>query len=225
MSNRIGVFGGTHFVGRHIVRSLLDSKYTVILMNRCESNMHLYPHLDMICIDRSNPSSRNISNDNLEFDCIIDTTCYPNHLTNTLIPNRIKTNYYVYISSASVYEWEHRQKFLKLNPHEVLPQQDYVSKKYICEGLIKKFFDPKDYLIIRPGYICGEYDYLNRFDYSKWPNVYWKDGGEELKDYDDVQQLSKWIVDDLISHRESGIVDTVGGEKYKNQLESYGWKI
>lgn len=231
---RVGIFGGTHFVGRHIVRSLLNYRYAdITLMNRCNSNMHLYPHLNRICLDRS---KRTDSHGAPKFDCIIDTTSIPFHLINTIMNEGITTDHYIYISTASVYEWNERKKFLESNtingsdkksnlPIAIDDYHDYVHRKYSCEKLIKSTFEEDKYLIIRPGYVCGKHDNTNRFDYSRWPDVYWKGTDFKLQHYDDVYDLSDWISEDLIPSKITGILDTECSKKIKIDMEAKGWKI
>jgi nucleoside-diphosphate-sugar epimerase len=204
----VGVFGGTHYVGRHIVRSLLDYKHKVTLMNRCKSNMHLYPHMGRFCIDRDKP----IELGNIYYDCIIDLTSSPLHIINSLMSD-IKYEHYIYISSCSVYEYP------RLSEISQQHYADYVEKKHLCEGMIQKLIPANNYLIIRPGYVCGEYDNTNRFDYSRWPDVYWAGTDNKLEKYDDVYEFSDWISTDLVPNKVTGIIDTELSKEIKESLK------
>lgn len=42
---KVLVIGGTSFVGRHIVETLLKKQHEVVLFNRGKSNPHLFPQL------------------------------------------------------------------------------------------------------------------------------------------------------------------------------------
>tara|TARA_Y100000593_G_C4306942_1_gene336236 strand:- start:994 stop:1620 length:627 start_codon:yes stop_codon:yes gene_type:complete len=203
----IGVLGGTHFLGRHIVKNLISNLYNITLINNCKSNLHLYPHLNRMCADRYNREEMNLL-DARHFDCVIDTSWEPSMIWNTIHSNKINTDYYVYLSSCSIYDWPLED--------DGSPYYEYVQKKIQCEQLILNKYGEKNSLIIRPGYICGEHDNTNRFDYSEWPVVRWKEPPhQKLLKYDDVEILSKWIVNELINNKKVGYIDSTGGAFYR----------
>ena len=72
--------------------------------------------------------------------------------------------------------------------------REYSEKKYICERIVENNYKDKSFLIIRPYYLCGPYDNTNRFDYSEWPKMKWKNNGHKLE-YDNVIKISKKIVE------------------------------
>ena len=76
--------------------------------------------------------------------------------------------YYIFISSTA----------------SILGSDRYAKDKKAAEDEIIRRYD--NYLIMRPYYLCGKYDYTDRFDYSQWPRVFWKDTDIELS-YDDVK--------------------------------------
>ena len=167
------VLGGTYFVGRHIVEKLITYHY-VTLFNR-GTNSNLFPNILKIIGDRNNKNDIN-KLQNKKFDCVIDVSGYNVNQVSPLI-DVIKDNipYYIYISSTAA----------------INPTDDYAKGKKECEDVIIKKYD--NYLILRPYYLCGNYDYTNRFDYSKWPDVYFENSDMKII-YDDVSDFSDMVV-------------------------------
>ena len=206
MNRRILVIGGTNFFGRHIVETLLENDYNVVLLNRCKSNTILFPELERICADRSNENLKELVNKsfpygNNTFHCIIDVNGYDsNVLENTMEALYNKTKYYVFISSTAVNHIDVIEPMMK----------NYALQKKRCEDIIINHFcnDCKQgnrHLIVRPFYLCGDYDDTKRFDYSEWPKVKWSNGDEV--DYDNVKSISKKIIN-LIESNYYGIFDS-----------------
>ena len=74
------------------------------------------------------------------------------------------------------------------------PFEDYVNGKIECEQEIRERV--KNYIIFRPPYLCGKYDDTDRFDYSKWPDVYRMDT-IDVVDYMDVSYFSYKVVNEI----------------------------
>ena len=122
----------------------------------------------------------------MEFDCVIDISGYKSYQISTLIDViRNTIPYYVFISSTA----------------SILGSDQYARDKKESEEEIMKRYNK--YLIMRPYYLCGDYDYTDRFDYSEWPVVYWE-GTKNKVDYDDVSLFSKKVID-LMEDNKTGI--------------------
>ena len=136
---------------------------------------------DVVLFNRSTFGDRNT--DDIQklkgkmFDCVIDISGYTRKQISSLIDVIHNTiPYYIFISSTAA---------------ELGSDQYAIDKKESEEEIMKRY---DKYLIMRPYYLCGEFDYTDRFDYSKWPEVYWKGTNDKLS-YDDVFLLSKKVVD------------------------------
>ena len=180
---KILVLGGTYFLGIHLVNRLIERKHDITLFNR-GSRVNVFPNLKLIKGDRNSDDINQLRNKN--FDCVIDISGYTiHHVLNMIdiVENTIP--YYIFISSTATF----------------LDNDQYSKDKIACEDEIKRRY--KNYLILRPHYICGKYDYFERFDYSKWPKVYWKNSTNEV-DYDDVNRFTEKLVD-LMESNKAGI--------------------
>lgn len=152
---------------------------------------------NVVLFNRSTFGDRNTSDiqklKSKKFDCIIDVCGYTKEqIFNLVDVVRDNIPYYIFISSTAA----------------VLGDDEYSKNKKQCEDEIINRYDK--YLIMRPYYLCGEYDYTDRFDYSKWPTVYWKDTLSEV-DYDDVKLFSKKLVD-LMENEKIGIYTRINNE-------------
>ena len=140
-----------------------------------------YRNHNVTLFNRSTFGVRNANDINklkgMEFDCVIDISGYTQYQISTLIDViRNTIPYYIFISSTA----------------SILGSDEYAIDKKESEEEIMKRYDK--YLIMRPYYLCGDYDYTDRFDYSEWPVVYWK-GTRNKVDYDDVSLFSKKVID------------------------------
>ena len=106
MKKRILILGGTNFIGRNIVESLLETnKYEIILFNRGITNPELFPDLKKIKGDRYSNDINFLKNNSWDF--VIDVSCfYPENLEELLEILGNKVLKYIYISTCSVYELE-----------------------------------------------------------------------------------------------------------------------
>ena len=168
------ILGGTEFVGRHITNHAIQKGHNVSLLNRC-NNTDIFPQLKRHCVDRNDTLDIK-----LDIDCIIDISGYYRYQVKNILDN-ISTRYYIFISSVAV-DWDDDMMY------------DYKHGKIGCEiEIINKV---KKSLIFRPTYICGKYDNTNRFDYSKWPDVYWI-GTNDKVNYVNVSQFSYNVIDNM----------------------------
>jgi len=176
------VMGGTYFVGRHIVTQLLDLNHNITLFNR-NTKGEIFNNVKIVEGDRNTQQLDKL--DNQVYDCIIDVSCYNIQQIKTILLKNI-TNYYVFVSSNAV-----------LNPVD-----NYSKDKLECEQFLLK--QNIESLVVRPFYLCGPYDYTNRYDYSNWPFV--MDNKNNHIDYDNVITFAKQLCK-CIEQKQQGVLD------------------
>ncbi len=176
------VFGGTRFVGRHLVEAALDKGHHVTLFNRGQTNPGLYPQVEEIHGDRDGELS---SLDGKHWDAVFDINGYiPRIVRQSAEKLRDLVGRYVFVSSVSVYADIANQASEADAPLHVLPDptvetvtgETYGGLKVLCEQAVTDIYRERG-LIVRPGFIVGRYDYALRL-----PSLVarFKRGGERL---------------------------------------------
>lgn len=205
---KVLVFGGTGFLGIHLVESLVNKGHDVVLFNRGISKNH-FPYLRTIQGDRL------VSHDALRgeiFDAVIDSNGRnPRAVLDAKKILRRQVGHYSFISSISAYDAlqgnatndivlneESKLAPLSIDQYEDQSIATYGGRKAECERLILEECQG-DALIIRPGLIVGPGDTTDRFTY--WPLRYDEGGdilapgtGEDNVQIIDVRDLSEWMV-------------------------------
>lgn len=166
---KILVFGGTRFVGRHIVEALFAGGHAVTLFNRGKTNPKLFPAAEKLIGDRDGGL------DVLEgshWDAAIDVNGYIPRLvedSSRSLANMVER--YIFISTISVYA-----NFFPLQAEdapldsiedpntEEITADTYGPLKATCEQVAEASM-PNRVLILRPGHVAGPHDYTDRFTY------------------------------------------------------------
>ncbi|TAK12296.1 MAG: NAD-dependent epimerase/dehydratase family protein [Anaerolineae bacterium] len=163
------ILGGTQFVGRHITEAALQRGHTVTLFNRGKTNADLFPDVEKIHGDRSNPNDLKPLAGRA-WDAVIDVNGYlPRQVRQMLAALDGRGGHYVYISSISVYA-DFSQPMDEDSPlaeladpaTEEITNETYGALKAACERAL-----PEGAAIVRPSYIVGPHDHTDRFTY--WP--------------------------------------------------------
>lgn len=176
MKTKILILGGSHFIGRRLVESLISlDQFDIGLFNRGKTNGDLFPNLQHIIGDRNDEIQNGVKNGNWEI--IIDLSCYfPDHLQKTLknLPKNLK--HYIFLSTCSVYNNNKVTRLLRDESSAVLDcnQEDYFStdpksygaRKAECERILVNSEIANS--IFRPALVYGKYDSTDRFYY--WPH-------------------------------------------------------
>lgn len=170
MKKKVLIIGGTNFIGRNLVVSLLEDKqYDVTLFNRGISEPNLFPKIKKIRGDRYSKDIELLKNENWEY--VVDTSCYhPKNLKEILknINNGIKK--YIFLSTCSVYDLDTEDliideysKIKSFSEEEDIASSSYGVRKVKCEQIIEESGIP--YNILRPGLVYGPYDDSDRLYY------------------------------------------------------------
>ena len=168
---KVLVIGGTQFVGRHIVSSLIADGDEVTLFHRGETNPELFAWAEHRLGDRDVDLSALAWG---TWDATIDTSAYiPRHVRTLAEALGGRGGRYVQISTVSVYGappgsglTEHSPLVVLDDPTtEVVNGHTYGGLKALCEQEALQTFGPTgaDISIVRPTYVAGPYDYTGRF--------------------------------------------------------------
>jgi 2'-hydroxyisoflavone reductase len=197
------VLGGTRFLGRALVESLLAGGHQATLFNRGLTNPDLFPGVEHLEGNRTGDLD---ALHDREWDAVLDVAAYfPDEVHRSVEALRGRIGRYVFVSSVSVYADRsvpqvEGSAVLELAAGDERDESaaTYGARKAACEGIVDQAFGD-DALVVRPGLIVGPHDPTGRFTY--WPHRVAR-GGDVLApaspDYPvqfiDVRDLAAWIV-------------------------------
>lgn len=211
------MLGGTGFIGPHMVREALRRGHTVTLFNRGRTNNEMFPDLETITGDRAGELE---GLEGREWDAVIDNSGYmPQHVKRSAEVLSDNIGQYLFISSISAYD-----SFGTANNEEsplaelaVVPDefnwQDYGALKVLSERWGSDVIGADRYTVLRPTYICGPGDHMDRFTYwpvraSKGGEMLWPGSPSHPLQIIDVRDLANFVVD-CVERRITGTYNTV----------------
>ena len=215
------MLGGTVFLGRHVVDTLLARGHEVTLFHRGQRGGDLFPNVERVLGDRATDLER--LPPGATWDAVVDTCGFvPGVVATSARALRERAGRYVFISSVSVFDLS-QAPVTEASPtpelppgasRDVMTPETYGPLKLLCEREAIAAFGPERTFIVRPGLIVGPYDPSDRFTY--WPVRFARGGDVLVPDaldmpvqYVDVRDLAELVVDAL--ERElSGVVNAVG---------------
>lgn len=171
--DKILILGGTNFIGRNLVDSLIQSDdFDITLFNRGKSNPDLYSTIKRIQGDRYTSDISMIFNE--KWDYIIDLSCfYPDSLSHIVSRLNKSIKRYVFISTCSVYDNDLDNSILRDEKSPTLnctkkertdtSVATYGKRKAECERILQQ--SGLTYSIFRPALVYGKHDYTDRFYY------------------------------------------------------------
>lgn len=200
---KILVLGGTHFLGRHVVQSALQSGHQVSTFNRGKTAPGLFPEVEELYGDREGAldilRGRN-------WDVVIDTSGHtPRVVRASAELLRPLVGRYVFVSSISVYANFDREGIDESYPvaqMEGAAIEDaaavYGPLKALAEAALRAVYG-NDALIVRPGLIVGPHDPTDRFTY--WVHRFGR-GGDVLMpgspdrqvQFIDARDVAEWMI-------------------------------
>jgi len=161
---KVLVFGGTRFLGRHIVEELDRGGHRVVAFHRGQTSCDLPENVEERFGDRN--SDLSAASDGA-WDAIVDVNCYePAQMRRAL---GLRTDAYVMISSVNAYSdlsaagvTESAATIESFDPQD--DSLRYGANKAACERLLLSRYR-ESATILRPGLIVGKWDYTGRFTY------------------------------------------------------------
>lgn len=226
---KVLILGGTEFVGRQLVESLLAmGGYDIYLFNRGKTNVGLFPGVSRIIGDRETDDIQQIGQHKWTY--VVDFSSYfPHSLQKTLDYINRDVKQYIYVSTISVYALQEYDGSFAI-------QEDFQQKEYASEQLTEpslKFYGEKKVacedvlaaatwlptVILRPGVIYGRYDPTHRL-YS-WiariknrRSIVLPDGGKHRISITYAEDMVNVIQQCLDGKVYSGTFNCVSGEPF-----------
>ena len=167
---RILVLGGTRFVGRAYVEEALALGHEVTLFNRGRTAPDLFRDVERLRGDRDADLTALRGR---TWDVVVDPACYlPRQARTTAELLADAAEHYTFVSSLSVYADETvtgqdesgRLGTLEDPATEDITDVTYGPLKVLAEQEVQRVFGDRA-LILRPGYIGGPYDSLDRMPF------------------------------------------------------------
>ena len=214
---RVLVFGGTLFLGRHLVEAALARGHRVTLFNR-GTRPGLWPDVEEIRGDRDGGLGALAAG---EWDVAFDPSGYVPRVVGAsarLLADRV--DHYAFVSSASVYADfgrsgidEHAPVATIADASDEDVKTHYGALKVLCERAAEDAM-PGRVLHVRAGLIVGPFDVTGRFRY--WVRRV-GEGGEVLApgspdrrvQFVDARDLADWIVA-MAEARRAGVFNATG---------------
>ena len=159
------IIGGSRFVGPLVVSQLIERGHEITLFNRGRVKSNYDKNIKFIQGDRK--EGFNIKD---HFDVIIDTCAYKGVHVEDVI-NKLSFDYYLHFGTAASYK---KSEIFPLTENSALGDWpawgSYNKGKVECEEVLRK--SGINYSIIRPVYILGKNNYVDRekFIYLKIKN-------------------------------------------------------
>lgn len=214
------VLGGTTFLGRHLVRRLVERGHETAIFTRGQAAGDENARVRRYVGNRDGALGA-IPRDG--WDAVIDTSGYVPAIVAASCAHLARARRYCFISSVSVYDpggeyvGEGRAPYV---PRDVAASDDdprnYGPSKRRAEDVVRTVFDDRA-LVVRPGLLVGPHDPTNRFTY--WVDRF-ADGGEiavpgppqRYVQFADVRDVADFIV--LALERDlAGIFDVNGAPR------------
>ena len=165
---KILVIGGTRFIGRHVVRELLDAGHIVTLFHRGNNPQNIQGlEVESLYGDRMVPGALSAVLANRYFDAVIDMVAYDAPET-LLALQQVEPHVdrYLMISTASVYAQPHCSPMHETDAviHDDDPKLAYGRKKILAEEAAFRFSEQTDLpvTVLRLPAVYGEYDHQAR---------------------------------------------------------------
>ena len=207
---KVLIFGGTRFMGRYVLRALLDVGVEVTIANRGTREENKGAH-NVIC-DRSQPGALEQFKDS-KFDAVIDFSAYASDWVEEagkFFAGKISR--YIFISTGAVYTSSQvfpiTEDFPKGPPHPFGP---YAQEKIRSESLLREFSAQGafDTTALRLPFVLGPDNYEDResFVFSRLLSnepIFLANGGKSIHSFIYAGDVASAIVRVLSLNRTNG---------------------
>ena len=216
------VLGGTRFVGRHIVETLMEAGHAVSILTRGKTAAELPKRVERLAGDRNEGVKGLAALAGRKWDACVDVSGYtPRQVRASAEFLCERVERYVFVSTASVYgdTQEHpvREDQARLAPiSETVTEVDgetYGPLKVACEDLLQEIYG-EGCALLRPQIVAGPHDPTGRYPY--WVRRAGQ-GGEMLAPGDGTDHLQvidardlAWFVVSVIERGLSGAYNLAG---------------
>lgn len=165
------VLGGTSFVGRGVVESLLERGHTPALFNRGRTGADLFPGVERLVGDRDSGDYTALAG--RSWDAVVDVTGYvPRQVSEAVSAVGDRLGRYVFVSTGLVYDrsaatgtiTEASPRLPPWRESEVVDDDTYGRLKVACEDDLVAHFGERASLV-RPGWVVGPHDPKGGFTY------------------------------------------------------------
>lgn len=172
-SLKILVLGGTQFVGRHGVETLVQAGHRVTVFNRGQTLDELPEQVERLRGDRNSGVAGLVALSNRTWDACLDVSAYlPRQVRSSADMLRGRVGHYVFMSAVSVYGDPVDGPVLETQPRLPSAAEDvsdithatYGPLKVACEEIVQSMYQDRC-AILRPQIVAGPYDPWDRFSY------------------------------------------------------------
>ena len=227
---KILVLGGTRFIGRYFIEQSVLEGHSVTMFNRGITNNASINNVQFIQGDRNIGLSL-ISEKT--FDVVLDFSGYiPRHVIDSNNKLKGKIPYYIFISSAYVYQkneilfYDENSPIVEeyKEPIPVVTKLNYANLKVSCENVLRNQWTDS-LLILRPGPVSGIRDHSGKIKYwldrvSSGSEFIVPGNPERIIQILDVKDLVKFIMI-LLQNQSTGTYNCAGdGISVRKLLEA-----
>jgi len=164
---RVLILGGSYFIGKSILETVLEAGYEVYALNRGTTGLYNLQVNSIVC-DRNNAENMQKSLKGYSFDIVIDVSGLNLQQSKILCDSigRDKIKKFFFISSSSVYDLDNRvapfKEDDKLSGNKYWEEYG-VDKIQAEQYYIGQFSNTiTELIILRPPYVYGENNYVQR---------------------------------------------------------------
>ncbi|MCP2015244.1 2'-hydroxyisoflavone reductase [Deinococcus sp. HSC-46F16] len=167
------VLGGTQFVGRHIVETLLSAGHRVAVFTRGRTPDELPETVERLHGDRDGGAEGLAALSGRTWDACVDVSGYtPRQVRASAEALRDSVGRYVFVSTVSVYAEQGRHPVREDDPRFPPAAEDvtevtgetYGPLKVTCEDIVEEVYGERATLL-RPQIVAGPYDPTGRYTY------------------------------------------------------------
>ncbi len=211
------VLGGTLFLGRHLVRELLERGHRVSIFTRGRTVASEAP-VTRYTGDRDGDLHA-VPRDG--WDAVIDTSAHWPSWVAASCAHLARAKRYLYVSSISVYDsrgpeiGDGRCAFTEMPANAREGDMDaYGAYKLRSEDVVRAVFGPERTIVLRPGLIVGPHDPTDRFTYwvergSAGGDILAPGAPEDDVQFVDARDVARFAVR-LLEDERTGTYDVTG---------------